>query len=216
MDHWSVADRDEFTQKFDESARAIRASLEASGAWASASPDETAFFNARITERTQQQCIDSSWLVESIACCLWAINVVPQLPAYDTEAEHGLMKLLPPAGTPLSLRSKAELDRERSIAELWHWRSRTRQLVESGRPVPLPKDLTLDQVVRLTARAAAEKGDIPEPKDGDFPAFGKPYRDLSAEEYSRATSIAMERHKALNWICGMAPQNQWHLTPTDT
>ena len=93
----------------------------------------------------------------------------------------------------------------------------TRRLIESGEPIPpLPRNLSLDDVVRLTARAAADAGDFAEPCDEDFPAFGKAYRDLSPEEFAYATSIARERHKALNWICGHAPTNQWHLTPTDT
>jgi hypothetical protein len=216
MEQWSAADRDDFTRKYDEAGRALRASLESSGAWADASPDEKAFFGARLTERTQQQCVDSSWAVESIACCVWALNLISALPAYDTEAEHSIMKLLPPAGEAVSLRSKEELERARSIAELWHWRSRTRWLMESGQPVSLPNNLTLDQIVRMTARSAADNGDIPQPCDDDFPALGKAYRDLSPEEYSGVTSIAAERHKALNWICGMAPKNRWDDTPTDT
>jgi hypothetical protein len=68
----------------------------------------------------------------------------------------------------------------------------------------------------MTAAVAAEAGDIPAALAEDFPAFGKPYRELSAQEYSIATSIAMERHRALNWICGRAPGNQLDLTPLDT
>lgn len=52
--------------------------------------------------------------------------------------------------------------------------------------------------------------------DGDFPAFGRAYSSISPEEWSIATSIAMERHKALNWLCGFAPGNRWDETPTDT
>jgi hypothetical protein len=42
-------------------------------------------------------------------------------------------------------------------------------------------------------------GDIPTPIGDDFPAFGKAYRDLTNEEYSQATSIAVEGHGAL-WL----------------
>ena len=48
----------------------------------------------------------------------------------------------------------------------------------------------------------------------DFPAFGKAYRNLSEDEYEQATSIAMERHLALNWLCGY--DSDWDETPTDT
>lgn len=48
-------------------------------------------------------------------------------------------------------------------------------------------------------------------------------RPDSQEAYRRlivlgvdATSIIMERHFALNWLCGMAPGNRWDETPTDT
>lgn len=41
--------------------------------------------------------------------------------------------------------------------------------------------------------------------DGDFPAFGRAYSSISPEEWSIANSIAMERHKALNWQCGLLP-----------
>ena len=71
-------------------------------------------------------------------------------------------------------------------------------------------------VVRVAAREAHKKGDIPTPVDGDFPAHAKAYRDLSDLERSQMMSIAMERHRALNWLCGFAPENRWDETPTDT
>jgi hypothetical protein len=217
MANWSDADRADLSSKYDTASQSLRASLESSGLWAQASPDEKEFFRARLTERTQQQCVNASWSVESVACCLWALGVLSELPAYDTESSTDVCKQMPQSGASLSLRSAAELEAARAVAQTWHWRSRTRGLIESGKPIPpLPNNLTLDQVVRLTARAAAEAGDFAEPCDEDFPAFGKAYRDLSPDEYAKATSIASERHKALNWICGFAPDNQWDRTPTDT
>jgi hypothetical protein len=63
---------------------------------------------------------------------------------------------------------------------------------------------------------AAEDGAFLAPICDDFPAFGKAYRDLSPDEFSIATSIAMERHRAFNWLSGRAPGNRWTDTPTDT
>ena len=68
----------------------------------------------------------------------------------------------------------------------------------------------------MSATAAQERGDIAQVFEGDFPAFGKPYHRATSDEYSILTSIAMERHRAFNWLCGMAPGNRWHETPTDT
>jgi hypothetical protein len=115
------------------------------------------------------------------------------------------------------LRDSKEIERQHDIAELWHWRSRTRRLQEEGRmPTVVGGNLTVPQMLQMTSSKAAENGDIPTPIDGDFPAFGKSYANLTRQEYAKATSIAQERHRALNWLCGYAPKNKWSETPTDT
>jgi hypothetical protein len=50
----------------------------------------------------------------------------------------------------------------------------------------------------------------------DFPAKGKAYRELSAEEWSEVRSVTFERHIALNWLCGYSLGNEWDHTPTET
>lgn len=219
MDSWDEAVRLRFRAMFEERRQEVLGRLRSSGLWEEVSPRERLFFEAQLLERTQQEVLDASWAMESLACCLWALGVVAKLPGFDTECDTALRDLVPAweDSKELHLRPQAEIERARSVAELWHWRSRTRWLIEEGRPVKgLPDGLTLDSIARMAAARAAEVGDIPTPCDGDFPAFGKPYRDLSAEEYSAATSIAMERHRALNWICGYAPGNRWDETPTGT
>ena len=54
------------------------------------------------------------------------------------------------------------------------------------------------------------------PMEKDFAFLGKPFRSISPDEYQMATSIIMERHVAMNWLCGMAPGNMWDETPTET
>lgn len=39
--------------------------------------------------------------------------------------------------------------------------------------------------------------------NGDFPAFGKSFRDLADDEYNIITSISMERLHGLNWVCAI-------------
>ena len=50
----------------------------------------------------------------------------------------------------------------------------------------------------------------------DFAVKGKSYAELSPEEWSEVQSISIERHRALNWLCGYSPHNDWDTTPTDT
>lgn len=142
--------------------------------------------------------------------------------AYDQRVEPVLTNKLPTTEPVKILLQKAKLrpresiEKQRDLAELWHWRSRTRQLIDSGQTFTLPNDLTIDKIIEITSAKASKDGVIPPPIKNDFPAFGKAYRDLTNEEYSLASSIAMERHRAFNWLCGFAPRNLWAETPTDT
>ena len=148
-------------------------------------------------------------------------GLVERLPQYDTQSDVEHLKRLPSDGIVglirnATLRDADLISKTRDVAELWHWRSRARQLQESGRPVQLPNDLTLRDVVRMAAEKAAADGLFETALAGDFPAFGRPYVQLTADEWSEVNSIAMERHKVLNWLCGHAPANKWEDTPTDT
>lgn len=104
--------------------------------------------------------------------------------------------------TTATLRPAVLIEKQRDLAELWHWRPRTRRLQEEGRmPTMLDsRALTIERVLQLSSAKAAEEGMAPPPIDGDFPAFGKPYRSLTPDEFSIATSIAMERHRAAWWF----------------
>lgn len=169
-----------------------------------------------------QQRIDASWLAESIASLLWALQMISALPAYDWEADPALASRL--RSVPIAelirqpkLRPKREIEKQRQTAEIWHWRARTRQLQElghfngqsvSGHPI--------EQIIERTARNGARSGRLLEPIGRDFPANGKPYSDLSSDEFATLTSIAQERHKAFNWLCGFSPTGRWTDTRTDT
>lgn len=189
------------------------------------SPREAKFSVTTLETVTDSEQINASWRVESLRIMLWALGVENTLPPHDEPQDHDLIKTWPDGDfiafrNKAQLRDRAEIERARDVAELWHWRSRTRQLSEEGfTPPAIPGSETmptLDGIVRKAAASAHERGDIPAPVDGDFPFAGKAYRDLDAREYALAASLALERHYALNWLCGSAPGNKWDETPTDT
>jgi hypothetical protein len=208
------AGRSQFAQQIQQ--------LHESGLWNEMDQNERDFMMAGPTEVTQQALADAIWLVESVVCLLWALGYVSELLPYDKQANPELTNKLPTESFQVlvkaaTLRTADTIGRQRDFAELWHWRSRTRQLQESGRmPAVLAGGLTIDKVLQISSTRAAENGAFPAPIGDDFPAFGKPYRDLTDEEFSIATSPATERHRALNWISGRAPRNSWADTPTDT
>jgi hypothetical protein len=219
MAPWSDSDRESFLQTLESRRKELIGALVADGLWEHCTDDECTVFNAPAKQITERQRINVSWRAESIACFAWAFGLIESLPAYDTQVDpENAVKAIPleaSARADLVLRPRREIELARDLAELWHWRSRTRELAGSSfeKRAEFEK---YDAIVRQAAQRAATDGVTPAPIDGDFPAFQRAYRDLSAEEWAFVQSIAMERHFALNWLCGYASGNEWDETPTDT
>ncbi len=222
MKGWNEAERNEFISEVQRRSADQIARLRKSGLWNEMDQHERDFIQAGPTDVTGQGLVNVSWLADSAVCLLWALGYVSAVPPYDQESDPKLTNELPLDSVDVlvkkaTLRPADTIMKQRDLAELWHWRSRTRQLQESGRmPTGLHGGKSIDQIIQMAAAKAAGDGAFPAPIGDDFPAFGKPYRELTSEEFSRATSIAMERHRAFNWLCGYAPGNRWADTPTDT
>ena len=170
---------------------------------------------------SRQDVVDASWRLESLGALLWALQELEVILAYDVQFTPGVLRAVPVPGTReqvsefvrrARLRPHEVIERARGVAELWHWRARTTQIQRMGHEPPA--GLALAQIIEMTAAAAHERGDLLTVIEGDFPAFGKAYRDLSESEYAVVNSIAMERHHALNWLCGYG--RHWGNVPTDT
>jgi len=218
MKQWNETDQIRFVEKMQGMYSKRIGIPRQSGLWDELDQNEQGSLNAGPTELSMQAVVDANWLGETIVCLLWSLGLVAEIPPYDHEVARHIMKEFPqhPPELP-TLRPLDIIARQRPIAEPWHWRARTRQLQEEGRmPSMLPGGLTLETMLKMTSSKAAEAGDVEAPIDGDFPAFGKPYPDLTEAEFSVAMSIALERHRALNWLCGYAPGNRWRETPTAT
>lgn len=155
--------------------------------------------------------VDAIWRGEALGTLLWALQLL-ELPAYDQpfDAEEIAAVDLGDA----DLRDGEEIELERDSARLWHWRARTTSLQAAG-ALELPERYaTFDQLIAATAMRGYEQGVLPAPMRGDFRAYGKVYRHLSPEQHAEAHSIAVERHHALNWLCGAG--ETWDEVPLDT
>jgi hypothetical protein len=155
--------------------------------------------------------VDAVWRGEALGTLLWALQLL-ELPAYDQpfDAEQVAAAQLDEA----DLRDAEEIELERDSARLWHWRARTTSLQAAG-GLELPERYaTFDQLIAATAMRGYEQGVLPAPMRGDFRAYGKVYRHLTPEQHAEAHSIAVERHHALNWLCGAG--TTWDDVPLDT
>ena len=176
------------------------------------SPHELELLAQPPDEWDEQDAIDATWHGEALGTLGWAVSVYDALPAYDQPFDHvAVARDMPLDGA--RLREAEELERARATARLWHWRGRTSLLAAEG-SVDLPERWSsFDQLVAATAMRGFEEGSLPAPLRGDFPAFGKIYRHLDADQRSLALSIAAERHYALNWLLDGA---DWDEVTTDT
>ncbi|MCC6521595.1 MAG: DUF4272 domain-containing protein [Polyangiaceae bacterium] len=225
MAKWTVEDRRRFRADADAQRDAFWSSLDSLRG--ELSPWEQSYSRATMLTMTRQQQLDASWRTEAAVVLIWALGEIEFLPAYDVSADSDPLKGFPPE--PFAdyvgrarLRARADIERARDTAELWHWRARTHEIMARGDRFPESDEArragirSFADVVRLAARTAAERGTIPAALEDDFPALGRPYRELSELDFSRLRSIAAERHFALNWLCGCAPGHRWDDTPTDT
>jgi hypothetical protein len=169
-----------------------------------------------------QSLLQAIWRTESLQVLLWALSIMDKIPDYGTLASDDILGYLQvekfnDLRNTAKLRDAKRIETERELAELWHWRSRTRQLIKEARPFPaeIPQFKSYDEIVRSTAKVLKEKHTLAV-VDEDFAVKGKAYRDLADTECSEVGSIAFERHYSLNWLCGRAPGNDWDITPTDT
>jgi hypothetical protein len=155
--------------------------------------------------------VDAVWRGEALGTLLWALQLL-ELPGYDEPFDAEQVAEVEIDGA--DLRDAEEIELERDSARLWHWRARTTSL-QAGGALELPERYsTFDQLIAATAMRGYEQGVLPEPMRGDFRAYGKVYRHLAPEQHAEAHSIALERHHALNWLCGEG--ETWDDVPLDT
>jgi hypothetical protein len=155
--------------------------------------------------------VDGVWQAEGLGMLLWALELAALAP-YDRTFDHATLLAAPIEKA--QLRDRAEIEHARESARLWHWRARTAALRADDEVELPPGWASFDQLIAVAALRGHERGLLPAPLRGDFPAFGVGYRSLATDQEAELLSIAYERHRALNWLC--EPQTSWAATPTDT
>lgn len=222
----NAEERANMEEKADEARDAFWTPIYDTPVFEALTASERELSEATLITITEEQQINASWWLEGAAMLAWALGAIEELPPFDLQVEPELLGRIPNPSSLATFRNEArlrpveELEAARSAAELWNWRSRTRELQQSGFTMPeelkKPGMSSLDDVVRLTTAHAMQEGTIARAIDGDFGARGKAYGALSDDEWHEVRSVAVERHRALNWLCGRAPDNAWDATPIDT
>ena len=226
-EHWSDSEKNDFERKLEKDMDTDVASMRSFGLWDFASKKERDFLSSSGSQISSTSQLNGQWRMEAATILMWALKFIDTFPETDVQSSPELLKqvevrrlgLLSPRP---SLRSHDEISKMRDIIELWHWRVNTSRLVKDNfdfKPAESLKSAginTLDDIITMTARSAYSKGEISNVIDDDLAFRGQAFRNLGESDFNEAASIIIERHYALNWLCGFAPKNNWDETPTDT
>lgn len=198
-------------ERIEDDAAALIDFLKESRLWDSLSDQEKILLTKPLGEWSDQQYVDVTWRVESLVIMAWSLQFIDRVPAFDEPATgEETMDALDIDNwreivSNAKLRDLEEINRLRDLAEVWDWRG------QMGLP---PYDDPDDEsAVREEAGLAVEDGLLRSLIEGDIPAKGKPYFRLSEEEFDELSSLALERHYALNWLCGYS--DNWDNVPLD-
>ncbi len=178
----------------------MRRWLEDTGAWHEAEPDERAFLARGDDEpASERSSIDSTWRAEGLAVLGWALGLAP-LPPHDVAIET--WDVLRPLGflkdTPATLERPVLLPLEtldwqaRRLLGL-HWRFR--ELSLQGQPMDYARFAGQCWFGSFDLEGIALAG-------GDLAVGGRPIAEADPGHVRFAQSIAMERHRAINWLLG--------------
>lgn len=226
-EHWTITEKESFDKELEKKMNINVSEMKSLGLWDYTTKTERDFLSSFGSKINPVSLINANWRMEAAIMLMWALNLVDKFPDINEQANPELLKLVETRkiellSNKLALRPNIEISKMRDIIETWHWRVNTRRLIENNfdfYPHAKMREagiITLDDIVQMTAKSAYSIGDIDEMIDNDFVFKGKPFRDLNKEDFDEASSIIIGRHYSLNWLCGLAPKNNWNETPTDT
>jgi len=190
------------------------------------SPTEQTLMAKGPGEWSRKEMVDVSWRREALTVLEWGLELLDPIPPPDSWVPlEDLFDAVSFLRTPAhllagrSLRSNEELSEKRDAAEFWFWRCRTMQIQNFSEDekkkynIKTPKE----ELTRIVGRAAAagEKQGLFRCIDGDFPSLGKPFRDLTPDEWSRVNSTCSQRLYGLNWLCNFTAPD-WDNVETNT
>ncbi len=156
---------------------------------------------------SEVEIINDSWDREAASMVAWAVGLVMKAPAWNESmswpSESDDFYEFPESATwhgELALRDPEAIEQLAQTYEVIHWRLRS---VDD-----------LGYAKKLLKRAS-QLGQITLAKDEDLAlSDGRSIAEVSQDEMGTLVSIVVERHQALNWLCGQDPD--WDEISCDT
>ena len=176
--------------------------LDEAGAGSECEPHERRLLEAAIASLTPRDVVNASWNAEGMAVLAWALGRA-ELPPFDhpcrtAAVAQALGFLQPPqrsAPAAASLREPQEIAAVARRIFTVHWRLREFSLRRE------PIDFG---AVAARTNFGLDLGGLPI-VDGDLAIDDVPLARVSEDRWRECLSIAVERHRALNWLKGSEP-----------
>jgi hypothetical protein len=184
----------------------------------SASISETYWWTSPVGDLEDDDVEGAATVGYAVLPLLWALQHLQDMPPVDVTDENTrramsdlpLYKPIAPFVAAASLRPHAEIEAAREVAELWLFRARMLE-EEDEETGKVPAQLKRELAARI-ARAQSAGADLPL-VHGDLTVLGKPYSKLDEDEQDACYALAIQRLRALNWLCGYAAD--WDHVPVD-
>lgn len=165
-------------------------------------PDEWGLIESDIGTITEQAVINGTWRSEGLAVLAWALGAF-ELPPHDQmsnpkEATDSIFFLADDAlakADQLQLRPSEELEKFCAVQLSLHWRLRDFSIRSEA--------MNFREFPETAWFGPIDLSGVPFAED-DLAINGQPIAKAPPEEVQLCSSIAMERHKAINWL------NGWH------
>lgn len=150
----------------------------------------------------------AAWRIEGAAVLFHALgrlslahDSLSPISAYDVQS---CSSLLPPQAELLEnarLRSDDDLEHYRKAMGIWRWRARTE--LQHRRGADSASGEPYAQLIERAANRAAKAGFVTL-VDGDFGLHGTAFSKLSESSLRTQATVALERGRAADWLCGQA------------
>ncbi|HLL51115.1 MAG TPA: DUF4272 domain-containing protein [Thermomicrobiales bacterium] len=194
----------------------LREWLRAEGIWESLTPAEGDFLQRPAGDLAEDEIAVIAWQAEGLATLGWALRLTTLLPPGVLGDITAVVQAVPAPWDDTAawtrsalLRSESEIATERDRAEIHEWRiaiEGPRRL--SSKDERREYEAAIADVVREARMSRLLESDCDDFVVGD--RLIASFNDLDLERFS---SLAEERLRALNWLCGFG--TSWDEVPLD-
>ncbi len=179
--------------------------------------DEKKIYKTKIGLRRNNAILNEYYVVETVEPLLWSIGLVDKLTApwkfcedaFGDTLEVGIDHCLDSLLAKCQPKEQAEIELQRDIAMLWHWRA----IEGDGLPAKCDVKRSLQEIFGDEIQLALEgipfsKGAYP-----DFLAGKKVFRNLDSDTMESIRILSRWRQHAYEWILG---DDVWDEVETNT